>query len=84
MPIMTTLKHDPEGIISLSDVDDEEIDSMILNEEESRLKKVIWDNLNREWIKVQKQKRLLKKTIEKKGGGGATLGTRTNKERKIK
>ena len=83
MPITSTLKHDPEGIISLSDVDDEEIDSMILNEEESRLKKVIWDNLNREWIKVQKQKRLLKKTIEKKGGG-ASLGTRTNKERKIK
>ena len=83
MPIASTLKHDPEGIISLSDVDDEEIDSMILNEEESRLKKVIWDNLNRKWIKVQKQKRLLKKTIEKKGGG-ATLGTRTNKERKIK
>lgn len=83
MPIASTLKHDPEGIISLSDVDDEEIDSMILNEEESRLKKLIWDNLNREWIKAQKQKRLLKKTIEKKEIG-ATLGTRTNKERKIK
>ena len=85
MPVISTLKHDPDGIISLSDIDDEEIDSMILNEEESRLKKVIWDNLNRDWIKMQKQKRLLKKTIEKKTGGiGATLGTRTNKERKIK
>ena len=79
---MSTLKHDPDGIISLSDVDDEEINTMILNEEESRLKKVIWDNLNREWIKAQKQKRLLKKTIIKKEGGG-TLGTKTNKERKI-
>jgi transcription factor IIIB subunit 2 len=79
---VSTLKHDPDGIISLSDVDDEEINAMILNEEESRLKKVIWDNLNREWIKAQKQKRLLKKTIIKKEGGG-TLGTKTNKERKI-
>ena len=54
LPVISTLKTDPEGIISLSDIDDEEIDQMILNEEESRLKKVIWDNLNREWIKVQK------------------------------
>ena len=85
MPIITTLKHDPDGIISLSDVDDEEIDAMILNEEESRLKKVIWNNLNRDWIKMQKQKKILKKAIEKKGGcAGATLGIRTNKERKIK
>ena len=59
MPIITTLKHDSDGIISLSDVDDEEIDAMILNEEESRLKKVIWNNLNRDWIKMQKQKKNL-------------------------
>lgn len=78
------MKHDPDGIISLSDVDDEEIDAMILNEEESRLKKVIWNNLNRDWIKMQKQKKILKKAIEKKGVVGATLGIRTNKERKIK
>jgi hypothetical protein len=84
MPIITTLKHDSDGIISLSDVDDEEIDAMILNEEESRLKKVIWNNLNRDWIKMQKQKKILKKAIEKKGGAGATLGIRANKERKIK
>ena len=84
MPVISTLKHDPDGIISLSDVDDEEIDAMILNEEESRLKKVIWNNLNRDWIKMQKQKKILKKAIEKKGGVGATLGIRTNKERKIK
>lgn len=50
--LVSTLKTDSEGIISLSDVDDEEINGMILNEEESRLKKVIWDNLNREWIKA--------------------------------
>jgi Brf1-like TBP-binding domain len=59
----TTLKHDPDGIISLSDVDDEEIDAMILTDDERRLKKVIWNNLNRDWIKEQKQKRLQKKLI---------------------
>jgi hypothetical protein len=30
---------------------------MILTEEERNLKKVIWDNLNKDWIKEQKQKR---------------------------
>lgn len=51
-PIATVsrLKYDAEGIISLSDVDDEEIDKMILTEEEAQLKKVIWDNLNKDWI----------------------------------
>jgi len=63
--VATTLKKDPDGIISLSDVDDEEIDSMILNEDERRLKKVIWNNLNREWVKEQKQKRLQKKLLAK-------------------
>ena len=48
--VVSRLKRDPDGIISLSDVDDEEIDQMILTEEESRLKKVIWDNLNKDWI----------------------------------
>ena len=47
---VSRLKYDTEGIISLSDVDDEEIDKMILSEEEARLKKVIWDNLNKDWI----------------------------------
>lgn len=79
--MVSTLKHDSEGIISLSDVDDDEINAMILNEEESRLKKVIWDNINRDWIKTQKQKRLLKKTISK--NGGVTLGTKASKARKI-
>ena len=52
------LKKDLEGgIISLSDIDDEQIDSMILTEEESRLKKIIWNNLNKDWIREQKKKK---------------------------
>lgn len=50
-PVVSTFKHDPDGVISLSDVDDAEIDAMILTEEERQLKKVIWDNLNKDWIK---------------------------------
>ena len=53
--------EDEYGIISLSDVDDDAIESMILTEEEAKLKKNIWDNLNRDWIKAQKNKRRVKK-----------------------
>ena len=49
--VVSTLKYDADGIISLSDVDDEEIDKMILTDDERRLKKVIWDNLNKDWLK---------------------------------
>ena len=59
------LKMDSEGIISLSDVDDEEIEKMILTEEESRLKKIIWDNLNKDWIKDQKRKKRERKEKRK-------------------
>jgi hypothetical protein len=47
-----THDEDEFGIISLSDVDDDVIDSMILTEEEAKLKKNIWDSLNRDWIKA--------------------------------
>ena len=53
--------EDEYGIISLSDVDDDAIESMILTEEEAKLKKNIWDSLNRDWIKAQKNKRRVKK-----------------------
>jgi len=46
---------------------------MILTEEESSLKKIIWDNLNKDWIKDQKkrrrerkEKRKLEKQMKKK------------------
>ena len=55
------IDEDEYGIISLSDVDDDAIESMILTEEEAKLKKNIWDSLNRDWIKAQKNKRRVKK-----------------------
>lgn len=39
-----------DGIESLSDVDDAEIDLLILTEEERKLKTILWNNLNKEWI----------------------------------
>lgn len=62
---MPKAKKDENGVYSLSDVDDEEIDKMILTEEESKLKKIIWDSLNKDWIREQKQKRRDKKLIKK-------------------
>jgi transcription factor IIIB 90 kDa subunit len=44
---------DNDGIESLSDVDDEEINSLILTEEERKLKTILWNNLNKEWIQEQ-------------------------------
>ena len=58
--------EDEFGIISLSDVDDDAIDQMILSKEESQLKKNIWDSLNRDWIKAQKVKRRQKKEERKR------------------
>lgn len=54
---IVSLKKDADGIISLSDVDDDHIEQMILTEEESRLKKVIWNNLNKDWIREQKKRK---------------------------
>lgn len=43
---------------SLSDVDDEELESMILTERESEIKQQVWMSLNREYLMEQEQKRL--------------------------
>lgn len=42
--------EDNDGIETLSDVDDAEIDQLILTEEERKLKTILWNNLNKEWI----------------------------------
>lgn len=58
---LALMKTDPDGVISLSDVDDAVIDEMILDEDEKRLKKIIWNNLNADWIKEQKEKKRARK-----------------------
>ena len=42
---------------NLSDVDDAEIDQLILTEEERKLKTILWNNLNKEWILEQQEKK---------------------------
>ena len=42
--------EDNDGIETLSDVDDAEIDQLILTEEERKLKTILWNNLNKDWI----------------------------------
>jgi hypothetical protein len=47
---VSRLKIDEDGIISISDVDDDLIDSMILSKEEKDLKQLIWNSLNKDWL----------------------------------
>ncbi|GMM50349.1 transcription factor TFIIIB subunit [Starmerella bacillaris] len=43
---------------TLSDVDDDEIDSVLLNEEEIEIKSKVWMSINREYLLEQERKRL--------------------------
>lgn len=47
------------------DDDDEEINQLILTPEEKKLKTIIWNNLNREWIKEHKEKKRKQKEERK-------------------
>lgn len=51
----------------LEDVDDEEIDNIILNEEEVRIKTQVWMEFNKEYLKEQEAKRA-RIEMEKKMG----------------
>ncbi|CAN6625575.1 transcription factor IIIB 70 kDa subunit [Trichomonascus vanleenenianus] len=48
----------PDHPENLSDVDDDEIDSVILNKQESEAKKRVWMTLNRDYLIEQKNKQL--------------------------
>lgn len=45
--------NDPE---SLSDIDDVEVDGYLHNEEEKRLKKILWEEMNKEYLEEQAAK----------------------------
>jgi transcription factor IIIB subunit 2 len=62
---LKTISHDNDGIETLSDVDDAEIDQLILTEEERKLKTLLWNNLNKEWIQEQQKKKREKKERKK-------------------
>ena len=70
---LTKVSDDPEN---LSDVDDEEIESVLLDEEASKLKERIWISINEEYLLEQENKRL-KEEADLIAGN-----TTTNKRRK--
>jgi transcription factor IIIB subunit 2 len=49
-------KVDAEIVDTLSDVDDDEIDSYIHNEDEVNLRRLVWSEMNREYLEVQASK----------------------------
>lgn len=50
----------------LSDLDSEEADIYLVNEEEYKLKKMLWEVIFKEWIQEQKDKEKIKKLTTKK------------------
>ncbi|XP_061355742.1 uncharacterized protein LOC133300235 isoform X2 [Gastrolobium bilobum] len=51
---MNAKAHDESE--SLSDIDDQEVDGYLHNEEEKHFKKIIWENMNREYLEEQAAK----------------------------
>ncbi|XP_057419873.1 transcription factor IIIB 60 kDa subunit-like isoform X2 [Lotus japonicus] len=41
---------------SLSDIDDQEVDGYFLNEEEKNMKKILWEDMNREYLEKEAAK----------------------------
>eukprot|EP00349_Pseudokeronopsis_sp_Brazil_P007211 CAMPEP_0202974908 /NCGR_PEP_ID=MMETSP1396-20130829/64929_1 /ASSEMBLY_ACC=CAM_ASM_000872 /TAXON_ID= /ORGANISM="Pseudokeronopsis sp., Strain Brazil" /LENGTH=102 /DNA_ID=CAMNT_0049709605 /DNA_START=40 /DNA_END=348 /DNA_ORIENTATION=+ len=52
------LSHQENNSDSLSSEEDEELKQIILTEEEKKLKTLLWNSLNRDWIKEQREKKL--------------------------
>uniref|UniRef100_A0AAV1VN79 B-related factor 1 n=1 Tax=Peronospora matthiolae TaxID=2874970 RepID=A0AAV1VN79_9STRA len=48
-----------EAADTFSDLDDDEINSLLLTREEAEKKKLLWEKMNKEFIQEQEQKRLL-------------------------
>ena len=52
--------------MKVPEIDEEEINNMILSEKERNLKTRIWNNLNKEWLTEQNEKKRKKKEQAKK------------------
>lgn len=50
----------------LEDLSDSEVQNFIVNEEEYKLKKILWEVIFKEWIEEQKNKEKIQKMISKK------------------
>ena len=51
-----------DQIDTLADIDDHEVEGYLLSADERKLKTLIWDSLNKDWLEEQETK----KKIEKK------------------
>ena len=64
-PNMSHFKFDEGQLEKLSNYDsnsdDEEINQLILNEDEKKLKTILWNNLNKEWLEEQAAKKKKKR-----------------------
>jgi len=68
----------------LDDVDDDEIESIILNDEEVKIKTQVWMEFNKDYLQEQEEKRA-RIEMEKKMGSyhnkkGVSLERRANKD----
>lgn len=72
-------EEEEEEDTSLSDVDDEEIEAMILTEEEVNLKTRIWYNANKEYLQEMAVRRL----VEKDKGGPYSRKGKGHKKKKL-
>ncbi|KAA8917560.1 hypothetical protein TRICI_000253 [Trichomonascus ciferrii] len=57
----------PDDPASLSDVDDDEVNSFVLGEEEAKIKEQIWTSLNRDYLIEQERKRIQIEADKKAG-----------------
>ncbi|CAI5724767.1 unnamed protein product [Hyaloperonospora brassicae] len=64
-----------EVVDTFSDLDDEEINSLLLTREEAEKKKLLWEKMNKDFIQEQEQKRLL--------GLSAPGGPKKKKRKKV-
>ena len=53
-------------MMNLPEIDEEEIDKMILKKDEREFKSRVWNNLNREWLTLQNEKKREKKEAAKR------------------
>jgi len=52
----TQEKQEDSGLLETDDLNDEELDSYILNDQEASLKRTIWEKVNAEWIQEMEEK----------------------------
>lgn len=72
-------EEEEEEDVSLSDVDDEEIEAMILTEEEVNLKTKIWYNANKEYL----QEMAVRREVEKDKGTPYSRKGKGHKKKKL-